>query len=82
MSSSPDIVIEKKSNPPNEDKSVLDSKLLISTLKDFFLKHPLINPKTFLGDATFDTVTLYPKLLTDNTFGDNKHFDKTYIQLN
>ncbi len=32
-------------------KCVHDSKLLIPTLKDFFFKHPLINPKTFLGDA-------------------------------
>ena len=56
--------------------------LLIPTLKDFFLKHPLINPKTFLGDAAFDTAALYPKLLTGNTFGDHKHFDKAYIPLN
>jgi hypothetical protein len=42
----------------------------------------LINPKTFLGDAAFDTAALYPKLLTGNTFGDHKHFDKAYIPLN
>lgn len=47
-------------------------KLLISTLKDFFYKHPLFNPKTFLGDAAFDTVKLYKDLLTGNTFGGNK----------
>ena len=50
--------------------------------KDFFLKHPLINPKTFLGDAAFDTAALYPQLLTGNTFGNNKHFRKAYIPLN
>lgn len=60
----------------------LDSKLLIPTLKDFFSKHPLINPKTFLGDAAFDTAALYPQLLTGNTFGNNKHFSKAYIPLN
>ena len=82
MASHPDIVVEKKSDSPDEDKSVHDSKLLIPTLKDFFSKHPLINPKTFLGDAAFDTAALYPQLLTGNTFGDNKHFSKAYIPLN
>ena len=37
---------------------------LIPTLKDFFAKHPLMNPKTFLGDAAFDTVQLYKELLS------------------
>ena len=44
--------------------------------------HPLIDPKTFLGDAAFDTVGLYKDLLTGNTFGDKKHFSKAYIPLN
>ena len=82
MTSHPDIVVEKKSDSPDEDKCVHDSKLLIPTLKDFFFKHPLINPKTFLGDAAFDTASLYPLLLTGNTFGDDKHFAKAYIPLN
>lgn len=82
MSSHPDIAVEKKSDSPDEDKNVHDSRLLIPTLKDFFLNHPLINPKTFLGDAAFDTAALYPQLLTGNTFGDNKHFRKAYIPLN
>ena len=82
MTSHPDIVVEKKSDFPDEDKSVHDSKLLIPTLKDFFSKHPLINPKTFLGDATFDTAQLYKSLLTGDTFGDDKHFSKAYIPLN
>ncbi|UYJ46494.1 MAG: transposase [Lachnospiraceae bacterium] len=78
MLSHPDIVVEKKSDSPDEDKCVHDSKLLIPTLKDFFSKHPLINPKTFLADAAFDTVELYKSLLT----GDHKHFSKAYIPLN
>ena len=82
MTSHPDIVVEKKSDSPDEDKYVHDSKLLIPTLKDFFSKHPLINPKTFLGDAAFDTVELYKYLLTGDTFGDGKRFSKTYIPLN
>lgn len=80
--SHPDIVIQKKSGSPDEDKSVHDSKLLIPTLKDFFSRHPLINPKTFPGDAAFDTVGLYKSLLTGNTFGKDRHFQKAYIPLN
>jgi len=45
----PDIIIEKKSDSPDEDKSLADSKALIPVLKDFFEKHPLINPQIFLG---------------------------------
>ena len=82
MTSHPDIVVEKKSDSPDEDKCVHDSKLLIPTLKDFFSKHPLINPKTFLGDAAFDTAQLYKSLLTGDTFGNDKHFSKAYIPLN
>ena len=55
----PDIVVEKKSDSPDEDKSLADSKALIPVLKDFFQKHPLINPRTFLGDAAFDSVEIY-----------------------
>ena len=82
MDSHPQIVVDKKSDSPDEDKSAHDSKLLIPTLKDFFKKHPLINPKTFLGDAAFDTLQLYKDLLTGDTFGNNRHFSKAYIPLN
>ncbi len=82
LSSHPDIVVEKKSDSPDEDKSVHDSKLLIPILKDFFEKHPLINPKIFLGDAAFDTSQLFKDLLSSNTFGENRHFSKAYIPLN
>lgn len=74
--SHPDIVVEKKTDSPDEDKSVHDSKLLVPTLKDFFAKHPLINPKVFLGDAAFDSVQLYKELLSGDTFGIDKHFQK------
>ena len=78
----PDIKIEKKSNSPDEDKSVHDARLLIPALIDFFKKHLFINPKTFLSDAAFDSVALYKELLTGDTFGENCHFTKTYIPLN
>lgn len=82
MTAHPDIVVEKKSDSPDEDKSVHDSKLLIPTLKDFFLKHPLFHPETFLGDAAFDTAALYKELLSGDTFGNGKHFAEAYIPLN
>ena len=82
MTSHPDIVVEKKSDSPDEDKCVHDSKLLIPTLKDFFKKHPLIHPKVFLGDAAFDAVQLYKHLLTGDTFGNGRHFERAYIPLN
>ena len=82
MASHPDIVVEKKSASPDEDKCVHDTKLLIPTLKDFFEKHPLINPKIFLGDAAFDSALLYKELLSGDTFGENRHFSKAYIPLN
>ena len=82
MASHSDIVVEKKSDSPDEDKCVHDSKLLIPTLNDFFSKHPLINPNTFLGDAAFDSSLLYSELLTGSTFGEEKHFSKAYIPLN
>ena len=48
LKSHPEIIVEKKSDSPDEDKSLADAKALIPTLKDFFQKHPLINPKHFL----------------------------------
>lgn len=71
----PDIVVEKKSDSPDEDKSLADSKALLPVLTDFFQKHPLINPKTFLGDAAFDTIEIYKSLLGDIGF------EKAFIPL-
>lgn len=72
----PEILVGKKSGSPDEDKSLADSKALIPVLKDFFRKHPLINPKTFLGDAAFDSVAIYKYLLEDTSI------EKAYIPLN
>ena len=71
----PDIVVEKKSDSPDEDKSLADSKALLPVLVDFFQKHPLIAPKTFLGDAAFDTIEIYKSL-----FGEIG-FEKAFIPL-
>ena len=71
----PDITVGKKSKSPDEDKSLADAKALIPVLKDFFEKHPLINPKTFLGDAAFDSIEIYKYLLQETSF------EKAYIPL-
>lgn len=60
LNSHPDIVSEKKSDSPDEDKSLGDVKALLPTLIDFL--HPLINPKTFLGDTVFDAIEIYKSL--------------------
>ena len=71
----PDIVVGKKSDSPDEDKSLADSKALLPVLIDFFQKHPLIQPKTFLGDAAFDSIEIYKSFL--NEVG----FQKAFIPL-
>ena len=64
----PDIVVEKKADSPDEDKSIADSKSLLPILIDFFQKHPLINPKTFLGDVAFDAIKIYKSLFKEISF--------------
>ena len=78
----PGLLPNKKSDSPDEDKSVHDARLLLPTLLDFFKTHPLINPKSFLGDAAFDSVNIYEQLLSGDTFGKNRHFSSAYIPLN
>ena len=48
---------------------------LLPVLVDFFQKHPLIAPKTFLGDAAFDTIEICKSL-----FGEIG-FEKAFIPL-
>lgn len=72
----PEIHVDKKSNSPDEDKSLSDSKALIPVLKDFYKKHSLIKPVVFIGDAAFDSAMIYKSLLQDIKF------EKAYIPLN
>ena len=76
LNSHPEIIVDKKSNSPDEDKSLHDAKAVIPVLKDFFRKHPSIKPNIFLGDTAFDATNIYRDLLTD------LKFDKAYIPLN
>lgn len=72
----PNIVVDKKSDSPDEDKSLHDAKALVPVLEDFFHKHPLITPNIFIGDAAFDSCIIYKSLLHD------LHFSKAFIPLN
>jgi hypothetical protein len=76
LASHPEIAVDRKSDSPDEDKSLADSKALIPTLSDFFTKHPLIRPDVFLGDAAFDSIDIYASLLNDIKFS------KAFIPLN
>ena len=73
LNAHPNIIVEKKSDSPDEDKSLADSKALLPVLIDFFQKHPLINPKTFLGDAAFDTIEIYNSTLPMKREGSKSH---------
>lgn len=72
----PDIIIERKSDSPDEDKSLGDAKALIPVLTDFKEKHPNISFNTFIGDAAFDSISIYSALFND------LHFNKALIPLN
>ena len=45
--SHPDIIVEKKPDSPDENKSLGDARILLPVLTDFFHKHPFINPGVF-----------------------------------
>ena len=72
----PEIIVDKKSDSPDEDKSLQDAKAVIPVLQDFFIKHPNIKPNIFIGDAAFDATNIYSDLFTE------LKFDKAYIPLN
>ena len=69
----------KKTDAPDEDKSVGDSRLLLPLLRDFFEKHPDIHPTTFLGDSAFDSIEIYKALLHGD--GLSHRFQRAYIPL-
>ena len=72
----PDLIVEKKTDSPDEDKSISDSSALKPVLEDFFSLHPDLNPHTFLGDSAFDTIDTYGFLKNDF------HFQKAIIPYN
>lgn len=52
----PEMPMKKKSNFPNEDKSISDSSFLKLVFSDSLLLHPRFYPDTFLDDFAFDTI--------------------------
>lgn len=74
--SHPDLVVEKKTDSPDEDKTIGDSSALQPVLNDFFAYHPQFHPHTFLGDSAFDTIETYSFLKN------NCHFNKAVIPYN
>lgn len=74
--SHPKLVVEKKTDSPDEDKTIGDSSALKPVLNDFFTLHPQFHPHTFLGDSAFDTIETYSFLNNDC------HFKKVIIPYN
>lgn len=66
--SHPDLLVEKKSDSPDDDKSIGDTSSLLPVLSDFFALHPDFHPDIFLGDSAFDSAEIYGKLFRDFTF--------------
>lgn len=76
QSSHPELPVGKKSDSPEEDKTISDSAALKPILSDFFAAHPDFHFDTFLGDAAFDSAEIYGCL--QNDFG----FQKALIPYN
>ena len=72
----PEMEVGKKSDSPDEDKSIGDSNSLRPVLSDFFTLHPGFSPDTFLGDSAFDSFDTYGFL------HDEFHFSKMLIPYN
>lgn len=64
----PELPVEKKSDSPDEDKTIGDSSALKPVLSDFFALHPAFHPDTFLSDSAFDTIDTYGLLKDDFLF--------------
>ena len=66
--SHPDIPIEKRTDNPDADKELGDSRTLLPVLRDFNRKHPDLHFETFLGDSAFDSYDIYSALLGEFNF--------------
>lgn len=67
-SAHPELAVAKKTDSPDEDKSIGDSSSLAPVLSDFFSIHPSFHPHTFLGDSSFDSASIYGSLFNDFNF--------------
>ena len=64
----PEMVVSKRSDNPDLDKEIGDSKALLPVLRDFRAAHPSLAYATFMGDSSFDSYGLYGALLGDFRF--------------
>lgn len=51
--SHPNLMVEKKTTPPDEDKSVGDASAFVPVLQNFFSFHPSFHLDTFLAQLSF-----------------------------
>lgn len=58
----PELPVEKKSDSPEEEKTISNSAPQKLILSNFFAAHPDFHPDTFLGDAAFDSADIYGSL--------------------
>jgi hypothetical protein len=72
----PEMPFKKKTDSPEEDKSIADIKALKPVLDDYYKKHPDHKYSTFLGDSIFDSYDTYEMLM------DDFKFSKVLIPLN
>ena len=66
--SHPEISINKRTDNPDADKELGDSRTLLPVLRDFKNRHPALHYATFLGDAAFDSYDTYSALLGELEF--------------
>lgn len=66
--SHPEIPVEKRTDNPDVDKEMGDSRTLLPVLRDFNGKHPTLRYDTFLGDSAFDSYDIYRSLLGEFRF--------------
>ena len=64
----PELPVNKRTDNPDLDKELGDSRTLLPVLRDFKLRHPSLHYKTFLGDAAFDSYDVYRALLREFQF--------------
>ncbi len=64
----PELPIDKRTDNPDMDKEIGDSRTLLPVLQDFRGKHPALRYTTFLGDAAFDSYDTYRALLKEFCF--------------
>lgn len=64
----PHIEFQKKTDSPDEDKTLGDNKSLKPILSEFLSRHSEYKPHTFLGDAAFDSMDNYRLLLNELKF--------------